>query len=134
MSVVDAGSFDNCTATGDLKVYFNNNPALTALTFDCSQLGENNVELWVEDEAGNKDFCITQVYVQDNMEHCGTDDGLTVAGAVSTDEDVAVEAVEVTLNGGNVIATNVDGTYSFNGLAEGYDYSLTPVLERCNYL
>jgi len=88
-----------------------------------------NVELWVEDEAGNKDFCITQVYVQDNMEHCGTDDGLTVAGAVSTDEDVAVEAVEVTLNGGNVIATNVDGTYSFNGLAEGYDYSLTPVLD-----
>jgi len=69
------------------------------LTFDCSQLGENNVELWVEDAAGNKDFCITQVFVQDNMSVCGD---AAIAGTVATEDDVTVEGASLDLNGGTV--------------------------------
>jgi len=124
-SDLDAGSFDNCTGEDDLLVYFNNNPALTSLTFDCSQLGEQTVELWVEDEAGNKDFCETTIFVQDNMFACGD---IAIAGTIATEEDETVENTEVTMNGTTVnqSITATDGAFNFGNAQQGGDYTVTP--------
>jgi len=126
-SDLDAGSFDNCTATADLKVYFNNTPGMTNYAFDCSQVGPNNLELWIEDEAGNKDFCQVTVFVQDNMGHCGD---AAIAGTIATENNESVEAVDVELNGGmDNMASTVNGEYNFDQLPTGGDYSVTPTLD-----
>ncbi|MBK8968860.1 MAG: HYR domain-containing protein [Lewinellaceae bacterium] len=75
---------DNCTPSNLLKTAirksgtgtgFPLNPDGTpqkSVTFDCSELGTQFVELWSIDLAGNADYCETYVIVQDNMGICGT--------------------------------------------------------------
>jgi hypothetical protein len=41
-----------------------------SVTFTCSELGTQCVELWAKDIAGNMDYCETYALVQDNMNHC----------------------------------------------------------------
>lgn len=73
---------DNCTPFSLLKygirksgtgtgfpVDANGNP-VTAITYNCTELGTQQVELWCIDQAGNGDFCETYVIVQDNAEYC----------------------------------------------------------------
>lgn len=54
-----------------------NGDPVTGLTFDCTELGTQTVELWARDVAGNVDFCETFVVVQDNFFACnnGGNDG-----------------------------------------------------------
>lgn len=63
-SMLDDGSFDNCTPAGDLtflvSLDFPGNPT-PELEFDV--LGSYNVYLLVADQAGNQNFCITEVEV-----------------------------------------------------------------------
>ncbi len=42
-----------------------------SVTFDCSELGTQSVEIWCRDAADNADFCETYVIVQDNFGACG---------------------------------------------------------------
>jgi hypothetical protein len=42
-----------------------------SLTFQCSEIGTQGVELWARDAAGNADYCETYVIVQDNANNCG---------------------------------------------------------------
>ncbi|MFS4449701.1 HYR domain-containing protein [Maribacter sp. 2307UL18-2] len=55
---VDNGSFDNCQ---DALTY-----AVSPNTFDCSDVGENSVNLTVTDGNGNSDSCTAIVTVEDN--------------------------------------------------------------------
>jgi hypothetical protein len=72
------GSFDNCTVSGNLLFYFNADRADTLHTFCCSDFvnaGANfqlhvNIELWVEDEQGNADFCEVQLVIYDTQNEC----------------------------------------------------------------
>lgn len=43
---------------------------ITTLTFDCSELGIQPIELWARDVAGNVDFCETYVIVMDTSHNC----------------------------------------------------------------
>lgn len=56
------------TGTG-FPVDPNGNP-ITSVTFDCSELGTQLVELWAIDVAGNADYCETYVLVMDNLNNC----------------------------------------------------------------
>jgi hypothetical protein len=47
----------------------NGNP-LTSVTFNCNELGQQPVELWAIDEAGNADYCEAFVLIEDNFSHC----------------------------------------------------------------
>ncbi|MCE7923785.1 MAG: T9SS C-terminal target domain-containing protein [Haliscomenobacteraceae bacterium CHB4] len=40
------------------------------ITFTCNELGIQQVEIWVMDEAGNVNFCVTSVTIQDNSNLC----------------------------------------------------------------
>jgi hypothetical protein len=79
----------------------------------------------------NYDFCETYLLVQDNMFGiCGVGT-LATEGTVSTEEDVAIEGVDVELSGqgSSDMVTAADGFYIFNALTLGYDYSITPELD-----
>ncbi len=56
------------TGTG-FPVDADGNP-LSSVTFTCTELGTQLVELWAIDKAGNADYCETNVIVQDNLGNC----------------------------------------------------------------
>lgn len=69
-AALDDGSSDNCTS--QLSFFLNdglpaaNLPATAILDFDADDIGTHDVTLWVVDEAGNHNHCITQVQVKDD--------------------------------------------------------------------
>jgi len=127
-SDLNAGSFDNCTDVADLEISFSSDVADKGRTYTCDDLGFQNVEIWVTDEAGNQDFCNTTVHVQDNMNACGNTNPLVVVdGGITTESNNPVAMVDVELNGGTqMITTGNDGQYSFN-VPQGDDITITPV-------
>jgi hypothetical protein len=125
---LNEGSFDNCTAQGDLLISFSADTDDTAVTYTCDELGFQNVEIWITDEAGNQDFCTTQVQIQDNMNACDPGNPLVqVAGGITTEDMEPVALVDVELNGGlDMITTGTDGQYNFS-VNQGADITITPV-------
>ena len=124
---LDAGSFDNCP--GDLILSFSPDVNDLGITYTCDDLGQNPVEIWVTDAAGNQDYCETFVIIQANMNQC--DDPLNtnaVGGLVSTEEELGVADVDVQLSGTNQMSmmTDEDGMFNFI-VATGGDYTVTPV-------
>jgi hypothetical protein len=102
---------DNCTLTPWLKlgirkcgqgtgfpVDAQGNP-ITNVTFDCTELGLQCVELWSIDLAGNADYCETYVIVQDNNGNCGLNGTVNVSGALKTEMTDGVEEGEVNITG-----------------------------------
>ncbi|MCW5921711.1 MAG: hypothetical protein KIS77_05160 [Saprospiraceae bacterium] len=132
---------DNCTPSNLLKygirkagqgtgfpVDAQGNP-ITSVTFTCAELGQQPVELWVQDLAGNADFCLTYLDVQDNAGNCGNNN-INVAGALKTEDAQGLEDANVNLQSGamsHFAMTDADGKYQFNGLvAQNAPYTVTP--------
>ncbi len=139
MTVVTAeqlnfASSDNCTDTSDLVFNIRRAgdsapPTATSLVFDCTDLGENLVEIWVTDEAGNSDFCLVPVFVQNNMLVC--DDILFVpamiGGGIENETGNNISGVEVTIAAEQMSATTGnDGNFEFHDLDGGGNYTVTP--------
>lgn len=124
-SDLNAGSFDNCPGT--MKLSFSPDVNDIGNTYTCADVGQQTVQLWVTDVAGNQDYCETFVIVQDNMSACASSP--LVAGTISTEDNLGVENVSVNINspGGfnQTNETNVNGSY---GIAPslGNDYTITP--------
>jgi len=107
---------DNCTPTGQIKIGIrkcgqgtgfpldgNGNP-ITNVTFDCTELGTQCVELWAIDAAGNADYCETYVIVQDNLNNCPSTNHINVAGALKTEMTEGVEEGTVHIDGTSTFA------------------------------
>ncbi|PHN01111.1 T9SS type A sorting domain-containing protein [Flavilitoribacter nigricans] len=102
-------------------------PSKTALTLTCSDPPNTLIQIWAYDAAGNSDLCETYLLVQDNMVQCnGLTGGGAVAGVVALESSVAVQDVEVSVSGQELMGamTDVEGRYTIEGLEEGFDYSL----------
>ncbi|MEZ4910429.1 MAG: HYR domain-containing protein [Saprospiraceae bacterium] len=54
----------------DVSLSFSEDLEDVLKTFDCDNLGENVIELWVTDQNGNTSFCSTFVDIQDNEYLC----------------------------------------------------------------
>jgi hypothetical protein len=125
----DAGSFDNCPGT--LKISFSANTSDIGRTYDCDDVGQQPVQMWVTDASGNQDYCETFVIIQANMGQC-EDSTILVAGNIATEDNEDVEGVEVSINspgGFNAgTVTAASGNYNFNVPAGG-DYTITPLLD-----
>jgi hypothetical protein len=65
---LDDGSFDNCSE--QLTFSFSQDQADSSRVFDCDSIGIIDVEVWVTDEEGNQDFCVTKIEIQDNQGNC----------------------------------------------------------------
>lgn len=133
----DENSSDNCTDYDDLeftiRLVGDPNPPTAGLVFDCEDVGEFFVEMWVTDEAGNSDYCVTSVFIQDNMDLCPFEDDVlissvaTVGGVVES--MMGVEMPEVTVsaaNAGMETETNEEGIFEINGLQQGNSYNIAP--------
>lgn len=121
----DAGSFDNCP--GALKLSFSANVNDIGNTYTCDDLGQNVVQIWVTDAAGNQDYCETFVIIQANMGQC--DDDPLVAGVIANESNVGVENVSVNVNSpsgfDNMLTTDVNGAFGIH-VPTGGDYTITP--------
>jgi hypothetical protein len=131
----NVGSFDNCPSAGStsgLKYTFDGLDELSR-TYNCSHVGQQPVRMWVEDAAGNKDYCETFVVIQANMGQC-TDDP-QVAGTLATQGGQGVENVNVAINRSNgtfsqTTTTAANGSYSFGAVPAGGDYTITPSYDQ----
>ncbi len=128
----NAGSFDNCTDEDDLKFFGsigedNFAEATADLVFDCETTGQQDVFIYVQDEAGNVDYCLTTVFIEsvDNVCPDNVSNDPVIAGALTTENDAPVAGATVSLNTGDVTTSGVNGTYSLNAAA-GEDVTATP--------
>jgi hypothetical protein len=122
----NAGSFDNCSGT--LKFSFSSNVLDTGAVFNCGNIGQNPIQMWVTDAAGNQAFCQTFLIVQDNMGVCNGPLIASVGGAVANEQGFDVEAVTVTISDGisQPSITGPNGNFSFPAVPMYGDYTVTP--------
>ena len=103
---------------------------VTGLTVTCDD-ADNAVEVEVHawDAAGNNDFCVTSILVQDNNEACNPDN-LTgsIAGLVASENVEPIRGVEVQLSGSQsmMYQTQTNGQYQFSSLLDGGDFTVRP--------
>lgn len=124
-------SSDNCTDAEDLIYSFSSDPAEFGRTFNCDSIGIREVQIWATDEAGNQDFCVTTVDVQDNQGACndGLNQNTSVAGLVATTNNIPLTNATVTLEGAETyfgILTDDQGEYVFHDVPLYNDYTVTP--------
>jgi hypothetical protein len=128
-SDLNDNSFDNCP--GALKYSFSADVDDIGITYTCDDLGQNAVEMWVTDAAGNQDYCETFVIIQANMDQCD-DDTLVVniAGQTATEFGDGVQDVTVNINSPSgfdaSVVTDANGTF-FQKVPTAGDYTVTPV-------
>jgi hypothetical protein len=111
------------------------NATTTGLVLTCADKGKVvELELHAWDEAGNHDFCVTYVEVQDNNKVCpgAIVEAYTIAGRVATAQNNMVKGVALQLSGGAAMqyTSGSDGAYTFAGLGKGKTYTLTPDLNK----
>lgn len=117
----DAGSFDNCTANGDLV--FSVEPS----TFNCDSLGQRNVRVTVTDESGNTEYVNTYVIIQDPDGVCVTDFTANVAGLIRTEDGEKISSVDMyALTTDTTYQKKVDGDYVLLNLKGGEKYEIAP--------
>jgi len=118
---------DNCTPASALRygarkagagtgfpVDGNGNPQ-TSVVFNCAELGNQAVELWCIDNAGNADFCQSNVLIQDNNGNCNMDSS-ELGGYVYTVSGDLVEEFQITITP----ATPFVPPFMFFDLFDGY--------------
>ncbi|WP_373551753.1 GEVED domain-containing protein [Haliscomenobacter sp.] len=110
--------------------------AQTSLPLTCADAGKNIlVELHAWDNAGNHDFCVTYIEVQDNRKVCGGSGNVdlgSISGLITTDEAEPVLGVQVDLSGAATMKYNTPavGTFTFNSLVKGSDFSVSAQLDK----
>lgn len=128
-------TFDNCTPTNQLKIGirkantgtgFPNNSH--GVTFDCTELGQQFVEVWAQDAYGNGSYCLTYINVQDNSGACPPSSPFK--GTVATDQSVALQGVQLSLTKWAqtlaVVQTDDAGEFQIGSVPASCNYKLTP--------
>ncbi len=133
---------DNCTPSDKLKIGIrkfgtgSGFPATTSVTLDCDDLGTTQLELWMQDEAGNADFCPTYIIVQaNNAPDLCMGAPLQPFGKVLKSDGTGLSSVKMTLSGGPAGAlpngpmdemTGADGGFLFPKMPSALPYSIAP--------
>lgn len=145
-TTLEAGaSEDNCTDYGKLTIlverFSNLAPGQTEPGADAGKEVEVNcddlppassspeveVVVWVGDEAGNWDYCVTSIWVQDNMGACGDTTNAQLVTYFATEEQEPVSQVEVELSGSmQATQLTLNGTAVFQGVPFGQAAIVTP--------
>lgn len=127
--------FDNCTPkhkirTGIRKAGTGTGfPAQSpSVTFDCSELGKQYVEVWAVDESGAIDYCLTYIDVQDNSGSCPPSNKFT--GTITTDDLDPVAGATVNLSKFNnvmlSVVTDDKGKFEISPMTASCNYKLAP--------
>lgn len=113
----NAGSFDDTTAAEDLIFYFNSNPEDIVMQFSGSNIGSNNLTIYVGDADGCVSTCSTVLFIESSNPNCEAMLDYSLGGNVSTIQDQGIKDVEVNINGATFL-TNVAGNYNYGVLDE----------------
>ena len=103
---------------------------MTNVVFTCAELGQQPVELWAQDLAGNADYCQTFVQVSDNNNNCISGVPATVAGALTTELNDGLLDANVNLVSGPLSLfdmTDKQGTYVFPSVPLNSNFTITPL-------
>lgn len=125
----DLGSSDNCTSKEDLIFSFDPEGQQTSITFDCNDVGERIIRIYITDECGNFDYCESTIDLQDNG-HCYSASRHMIAGHVFTENNQMIENVEMAMldmgeGSTSAHATDINGQYFFEDLTASQDYSIS---------
>ncbi|MEE9438218.1 MAG: T9SS type A sorting domain-containing protein, partial [Saprospiraceae bacterium] len=125
----DAGSSHTCG--GPVQLSFSADVVDVTASFFCSDtIAPVEVEIWVTDQNGNQDYCVTYLDVQNNdtIDLCNSQKPVTIAGRIYTEEDAQLEDAEVELRSfESVLAmTNDNGLYEFADMPIGGNYKVIP--------
>jgi hypothetical protein len=144
---LEAGdSHDNCTSYENLIILVErlseitpgqDQPGPTAgmtVTVTCDDLPPVaatpivDVVVWVGDEAGNWDYCITTIWVQDNMDACEPGQSTSLFTHITNEDQEGVELVNVGLSGGanQMLVSNEAGQAQFGNLLSNTEVTVTP--------
>jgi Dockerin type I domain len=122
---------DNCTPSAQLVYFIRKTgtgtgiPTTSNITFTCTEVGTQTVEIWAKDKAGNADYCETYILVQDNLGNCGSTSG-SVAGFILTEDVQGVEAAEVNLKGSNPALPN-PGLFNMTSVTGAFNFTALPI-------
>lgn len=103
------------------------------IELNCDYLGNQNIELYVIDEAGNWDFCLTSVFIQDASGVCGTgliDPNIVsrVSGGIFTRGNIPLGNVTISARGTALFehqfTTDESGIFEFD-LPRGIGYAIS---------
>jgi hypothetical protein len=117
------------------RIGFPKDKSITGINLTCADRGKVIlVELHAWDEAGNDDFCVTYVEVQDNNKICpgSTTNTANIAGTISTEGAANLQGASLTLSGQASMSTTTttNGAYAFINLTKGSDFTVTPQLDK----
>jgi hypothetical protein len=147
---MEAGdSHDNCTDYDDLIILIERYSAITpgqeepgagasdVLQVTCDDRppttpnGIIEVVVWVGDSAGNWDYCIATVWVQDNMGICPLEGNTTVISSVFNPDQEAMNQVIFEISGDTtgVFQSQIDGNAYLTNLPLGAAVNIRPIKE-----
>lgn len=134
ISSFDRGSLDYCTPRSSLRFTFadpNIHPDSTTRTFQCAnqEIGAVPVTLWTQDLAGNTSQCETLVSIAPYSDtNCTPTPSAQIAGRILTEDNRYLQSIQVQLSGAaeEMEITQNDGSYLFQSVELGYDYTITP--------
>ncbi|MCB0707413.1 MAG: T9SS type A sorting domain-containing protein [Saprospiraceae bacterium] len=130
-------ALDNCTPEANIGVFIQpegasgNPPSTTIWNFTCDDVGPNEMEIWVVDEAGNADYCVITIIIQDNFVTCPVQNTVaTIAGFVENEDGDMIMPTQVSISGNQgTDEMQTDGDFIFDDLPTGYDYSVNAQLD-----
>ncbi len=131
---------DNCTPTNYLqqrlvveKDALSNGryPSVlsSSVTFTCAESGlAIPIRVWTMDAAGNANYCLAKVKVQDNLNACTNPAASGVYGAIKTENQANISGVSLSVTMNNGIAgtalTTASGIFNINNLIQGNNYAV----------
>lgn len=137
----DLGTLDNCDT--DIDISFDSlDLSLTSVRFTCEDLGEQILQVWFTDDAGNQDFCTTTMFIQANGNICSdtitNGANMMISGNIKTENDEEISDVTVGLQRmtDEVMAfkkTDDNGVYAFENSPAYNNYKLN-VISNDDYL
>lgn len=125
-SQLDAGSFDNCTASEDLIFSFSSDTTDNTLIFGTGDIGFQELELWVTDENGNQDFCFSFIIINsvnvdcENIQTCILGDDCMADVVIPTIGTTACDNLELNFDSDIPdLMLNSDGSGMISDLEAG---------------
>lgn len=114
LNMIEVGTTDNCTPKSSIKF------ELFPNTFNCLNIGDNQVTLMATDLTGNSSFCTTNVNIQDNIGYCSQ--VVKISGKATSILGEEIKEVKILLNDELEKTTPENGSYEFTDLFKNTNY------------
>ncbi|MFK7981578.1 MAG: HYR domain-containing protein [Saprospiraceae bacterium] len=123
-NAINSGSYDNCS--GEEGLIYEISPNY----FTCEDVGRQTINLIVTDQAGNTQFCETDIFIQDNSGVCtGTAPRTAIGGRIFTEDGTGMQQIPIQISGGleQMGYTDDEGNYLFDDLSSQSTYTVRPM-------